>query len=114
VESIFRVQRLDNTRFVTTGGRSILAWSKGALAPESVLPGDFVSYGLAIFRHSGGSNVLYGLSNGDLGSLNLLNNESEVFKAHDASIRDIVQTDNYHFFTCSYDRLIKMWAMSKD
>jgi hypothetical protein len=43
---------------------------------------EHMSYGLTVFREGNRSHVLYGLSNGDIGQLDLLKNEALIFNGH--------------------------------
>lgn len=49
--------------------------------------------------------------------MGLINVEKETVKemdAHQSTIKDIIQVDEYHFLTASYDWTMKVWGMNHD
>lgn len=56
--------------------------------------------------------MLYGKSNGQIGLINVEKETVREMDAHEGTVKDILQVDEYHFLTASYDWTIKLWGMN--
>lgn len=87
------------------------------MQPEKCYPTDYPVYGLSTFREHGQEDpeiLIYGKSNGQLGLINVDKETSKEMDAHESLVKDILQVDEYHFLTASFDWTIKLWGLNHD
>ena len=93
LRTVYRLARIDNQKFVSSGSRAVDVWNRVSYHPLRSLQLEYPSYGLLSYVDSDDSSkLLFGLSNGDLYQLDVETFETKKLRqAHMSAIKEIVQ-----------------------
>ena len=112
---VFKMARIDNQRFASSGSRAIDIWNRVSYHPMKSIILDYPTYGLTNFiNEKGETSILFGLSNGDLYELDTNNFGTKKIQAHMGAIKQIIQYKPNIFLTASQDWLVKIWEHNTD